>query len=89
MGLVFDWILSNGGVEEMEKRAIEKSNMIYNLMDNSKGFYSSVVHPSCRSRMNVPYRVKKDEDVENKFIKDAKAQGLLSLKGHRSVGKKF
>lgn len=86
MGLVFDWILKNGGVGEMERRAIEKSNMIYNLIDNSNGYYSSVVHPSCRSRMNVPYRVKNDEDLETKFLKDAKSQGLLSLKGHRSVG---
>jgi phosphoserine aminotransferase len=86
MGLVFDWIIKNGGVEEMERRAIEKSTMIYNLIDSSSGYYSSVVDPSARSRMNVPFRVKKDEALEEKFLKEAKAAGLLGLKGHRSVG---
>lgn len=86
MSLVFDWILKNGGVAEMERRAIEKSSMLYKLIDESKGYYSSAVAPNCRSRMNVPYRVKKDEAVEEKFLQGAKAKGLLGLKGHRSVG---
>ena len=86
MGLVFDWILKNGGVEEMQRRAVEKASMIYNLIDSSKGYYSCAVDSNCRSHMNVPYRVKKDEEVENKFLKEAKALGLLGLKGHRSVG---
>jgi phosphoserine aminotransferase len=86
MGLVFDWILKNGGVEEMQRRAVEKANMIYNIIDASKGYYSSAVHPSCRSHMNIPYRVKKDEALEGKFLKETKALGLLGLKGHRSVG---
>ncbi|CAG7785229.1 unnamed protein product [Allacma fusca] len=86
VGLVFDWILENGGVEEMERRAIEKSDLLYNLIDKSNGFYTSVVDPSCRSRMNVPFRVKKDEKVEEKFLKEAKAAKFLGLKGHRSVG---
>jgi len=86
MGLVFDWILRNGGVEEMQRRSKEKADMIYNLIDSSNGYYSSVVSPSSRSHMNVPYRVKKNEELENKFLKEAKALGLLGLKGHRSVG---
>lgn len=86
VGLVFDWILENGGVEEMERRAIAKSDLLYNAIDNSNGFYTSAVEPKSRSRMNVPYRVKKDEEVENKFLKEAKSQKFLGLKGHRSVG---
>jgi len=86
IGLVFDWVIEQGGVEEMERRAIEKSKMIYDVIDNSNGFYSCAVEKKSRSRMNVPYRVKANEDVESKFLKEAKAAGLLSLKGHRSVG---
>ena len=86
VGLVFDWILENGGVEEMERRAIDKSQRLYKIIDSSNGYYSSAVDPTCRSRMNVPFRVKKDEPLENKFVKEAKAQGYLGLKGHRSVG---
>ncbi len=70
----------------MEKQAITKSSLIYNLIDSLGGYYTSAVDSSCRSRMNVPFRVKKDEDLENKFLKEAKALGLLGLKGHRSVG---
>jgi phosphoserine aminotransferase len=86
VGLVFDWILANGGVEEMERRAIQKSETIYNLIDASNGFYTSAVDKNARSRMNVPFRVKKDEQLEEKFLKEAKAAGYLGLKGHRSVG---
>jgi len=86
VGLVLDHVLKNGGVEEMEKRAIEKSSMLYKLIDGSSQYFTSAVDPSCRSRMNVPFRIKKDEDLENKFLKEAKALGYLGLKGHRSVG---
>jgi len=86
VGLVFDWILANGGVEEMERRAIEKSDTLYNAIDQSNGFYVNSVENQGRSRMNVVFRVKSDEELENKFVKEAKAAGLLGLKGHRSVG---
>jgi phosphoserine aminotransferase len=86
MNLVFDWIIKNGGVEEMEKRAIQKSSLLYNTIDNSDGFYTNAVEEDCRSRMNVVFRIKNDETLENDFCKEAKAMGLLGLKGHRSVG---
>jgi len=86
VGLVFDWILNNGGVEEMERRAIEKANTLYNLIDSSKGFYTNPVDKNHRSRMNVVFRIKNDEALENKFVKEAKELKLLGLKGHRSVG---
>ncbi|CAL8103948.1 unnamed protein product [Orchesella dallaii] len=84
VGLVFDWILQNGGVQEMERRAKQKAATIYNLIDGD--YYTSAVDPNCQSHMNVPFRVKKDEGLEEKFLKEAKALGLLGLKGHRSVG---
>jgi phosphoserine aminotransferase len=86
MSLVFDWIIANGGVEEMERRAIKKSSLLYNTIDQSEGFYINSVEKDCRSRMNIVYRIKNNETLENDFVKQAKALGLLGLKGHRSVG---
>jgi phosphoserine aminotransferase len=86
MNLVFDWIIANGGVEEMEERAIKKSSLLYKTIDNSGGFYENAVELNCRSRMNIVFRIKNDETLENDFVKEAKALGLLGLKGHRSVG---
>lgn len=70
----------------MERQAIQKSSAIYNLIDTLGDYYTSAVNGNCRSKMNIPFRVKKDEDLEGKFLKEAKAHGLLGLKGHRSVG---
>ena len=70
----------------MERRAIEKSTTLYNIIDESNGFYINSVDPDCRSRMNIVFRVMNNEALENKFVSEAKAVGLLGLKGHRSVG---
>lgn len=70
----------------MERQAITKASLIYNLIDGLGDYYTSAVDKNCRSRMNVPFRVKKNEDLEKKFLNEAKALGLLGLKGHRSVG---
>jgi len=86
MGLVFDWMLQQGGVDEMERRAIVKHGLVYNAIDSSSGFYVNNVDKNARSRMNVVFRIKNNEDLETKFVKEAKALGLLGLKGHRSVG---
>lgn len=60
--------------------------MIYDLVDSSDGYFSNPVDPKNRSRTNIPFRVKCDEALENKFMKEAAAEGLIELKGHRSVG---
>lgn len=60
--------------------------MIYDAIDNSDGYYSNPVEPKYRSRTNIPFRVKKDEKLETKFLNEAAALGLIELKGHRSVG---
>ncbi|XP_014245429.1 probable phosphoserine aminotransferase isoform X1 [Cimex lectularius] len=85
MGEVFDWIKKNGGVEGMEKRAKEKSKMIYSAIDNSDGFYICPVKDAVRSRMNVPFRISKTE-LEEEFLKEAKKLKMIQLKGHRLVG---
>jgi phosphoserine aminotransferase len=60
--------------------------MLYNYIDNSEGFYSNGVLPQYRSRMNIPFRVKSDEELEKKFLAEAPKAGLIDLAGHRSVG---
>lgn len=59
---------------------------MYSYIDGSEGYYTNPVDPSYRSRMNIPFRVKKDEKLETKFLKEAGEIGLIELKGHRSVG---
>ncbi|XP_015517742.2 probable phosphoserine aminotransferase [Neodiprion lecontei] len=87
VGRVFDWIKENGGVEGMEKLAIAKSKAIYDVIDNSNGFYHCPIRRDARSRMNIPFRIGgDDEDLENTFLTGASARGMLQLKGHRSVG---
>lgn len=83
-GLVFQWLKQNGGVVAMEKKNIEKANILYNYLDTTE-FYRSPVAREDRSRMNVPFTLK-DAGLDDEFLKGAKARGLVQLKGHRSVG---
>ncbi|MFA6689423.1 MAG: phosphoserine transaminase [Sphaerochaetaceae bacterium] len=83
--LVLEWIKRNGGAAGMQKRAVEKSSIIYDTIDGSGGFYRSPVDPAYRSRMNIPFRLSSDE-LEKKFLSEASALDMLGLKGHRSVG---
>lgn len=86
MGRVFEWIKKNGGVEEMEKQATAKSDLLYNTIAQSSGFYSCPIKPDVRSRMNVPFRVGKnggDEKLECKFLEEAEKRSMYQLKGHR------
>ena len=76
----------NKGLENIQKEAELKSNLIYDFIEASGGYYTSPIDAAFRSRMNVPFRVKKDDDLEKKFIAGAAAEGLIELKGHRSVG---
>lgn len=82
--LVLEWIERNGGVEGMDRRADEKSGMIYSVIDSSD-FFRSPVDKAVRSRMNIVFRLP-SEELEAKFVSEAKAEGMLGLKGHRSVG---
>jgi phosphoserine aminotransferase len=84
MGLVFDWIKRQGGLAEMEVHNRRKANKLYGQIDGS-GFYSSPVDPAYRSRMNVPF-ILADEQLNDAFLQGAANEGLVTLKGHRSVG---
>ena len=84
-GLIFKWLKAKGGVAGIEQVNIAKADRLYQLIDGSGGFYSNPVALDCRSRMNIPFRLR-DEALENPFLKLADAAGLLQLKGHKSVG---
>jgi phosphoserine aminotransferase len=83
-GLVFKWLKGEGGLAGIEKKNIEKASILYDFIDNS-GFYNNPVAKVDRSRMNVPFTLNKAE-LDEEFIKGAKAAGMIQLKGHRSVG---
>ncbi|KAI6657369.1 Phosphoserine aminotransferase-like [Oopsacas minuta] len=89
MGEVFRWVQNSGGVPAMEKMSEKKSKIIYEVIDNSKGFYWNPVDKKSRSRINVPVRMTGpdgNQEIEALFLQQAEAKGMLSLKGHRSVG---
>lgn len=83
-GLIFKWLIRQGGVAAMEAASVRKSNALYAYLDQSD-LYKNPVHPAYRSRMNVPF-VLKDEALNASFLSEAEGAGLLSLKGHKSVG---
>ncbi len=87
VGLVLEWIESEGGVQGMEKRNEAKANLLYGAIEASGGFYHCPVENSSRSKMNVVFRVAGgDELMEKQFASEAAAAGLVGTPGHRSVG---
>jgi phosphoserine aminotransferase len=83
-GLVFEWLLAQGGLKAIEQRNVAKAKLLYDYLDGS-GFYFNPVRQEDRSRMNIPFKLR-DESLDGAFLKGAQARGLLQLKGHRSVG---
>ncbi len=83
-GLVFKWIKKLGGLDEMKKRNEEKAKILYDFLDSSKLFKGTVVKED-RSLMNVPF-ITGNEELDAKFISEAKNNGFVNIKGHRSVG---
>ena len=84
-GLVFQWLKRQGGLAGMAAVNDEKARILYEAIDNSGGFYTNPVDPDCRSAMNVPF-VLANPELDAAFLAEAKAAGLLALKGHKSVG---
>ena len=83
-GLVFKWLKQQGGLVSMERKNVEKARLLYDLLDSSQ-FYANPVAKEDRSRMNVPFTLK-DPKLDDEFLKGAAKQGMVQLKGHRSVG---
>jgi phosphoserine aminotransferase len=84
-GKVLRWMLDQGGVLAMKERAARRSGAVYSAIEASEGFYRSPVEAADRSHMNVVYRTPSDE-LDSAFLKGAEQEGLVNLKGHRSVG---
>lgn len=85
VGLVFKWLKARGGLTAVAKNNKEKAGLVYDAIDKSGGFYRGHAVPEARSMMNIPFRLP-SEELENLFVKESTAQGLIGLKGHRSVG---
>lgn len=88
-GVVFQWIKRQRegdltGLAAIEARNVAKANLFYDYVDAS-GYYVNKVAANCRSRMNIPFFLP-DDKLNDAFLAGAKAQGLLQLKGHKSVG---
>ncbi|MDI1361550.1 3-phosphoserine/phosphohydroxythreonine transaminase [Methylotenera sp.] len=83
-GLVFEWIIEQGGVAAIEKVNVAKAKLLYDYID-STDFYVNHVAIKNRSRMNIPFFLK-DESLNDAFLKGAQENSLLQLKGHRAVG---
>lgn len=83
-GLVFEWLLAQGGVEAIHQVNLQKAQLLYGYIDQSD-FYANPIAVPNRSIMNVPFTLK-DTNLEKIFLQDAEAAGLLNLAGHRSVG---
>jgi phosphoserine aminotransferase len=83
-GLVFKWLLGQGGLDAMAEINQRKSQQLYAAIEASD-FYSSPVDAACRSWMNVPFTLA-DAALDAAFLEQAGQAGLLNLKGHRSVG---
>jgi phosphoserine aminotransferase len=83
-GLVFEWLIAQGGLAKMEAINIAKAALLYDYFD-ATDFYTSPVDRADRSRMNVPFRLH-DNALDDVFLNEAQQHGMLQLKGHRSVG---
>lgn len=83
-GKVFKWLKKMGGLEVMKQRNEEKAKILYDFLDSSK-LFKGTVRKEDRSLMNVPFVTGSDE-LDAKFVKEAKEAGLENLKGHRTVG---
>ena len=84
VGLVFKWILKEGGLAPIAERNAAKAKIIYDVIDGS-GFYNGHAREDSRSLMNISFRTP-SPDTDKLFIAEAKAEGMDNLKGHRSIG---
>lgn len=83
-GLVFDYLIAEGGLDEMKRRNERKAALLYDYLD-SQSYYIAPVRHDCRSMMNVTF-VTGNPELDKKFASEATAAGLKNIKGHRSVG---
>lgn len=85
VGLMYKWLLRNGGLTWIEGINKAKAKVIYDAVDNSGGFYKGHADKACRSLMNITFTLP-NEDLTKKFLSEAKAHKIENANGHRSVG---
>jgi phosphoserine aminotransferase len=85
LNLTLAWVEKMGGLVAMQAINEEKGRLVYGAIDASGGFYRNPVEPASRSNMNVVFRLA-SEALEELFVKEAKAAGIIGVKGHRSTG---
>jgi phosphoserine aminotransferase len=81
---VLEWVQEQGGVSHFEEFNTKKASLLYDELDKDE-FYRGTVEKDSRSKMNVTFRLQ-SEDLEKQFLSEAAENGLVALKGHRSVG---
>lgn len=84
VGQVFKWILREGGLAALAVRNTDKAKLIYDVLDSSR-FYKGHARPDSRSLMNITFRCP-SEELDTRFISEAKKEGMVNIKGHRSTG---
>lgn len=85
VNIVCQWIQEQGGLSAMEAKNQRKAQYIYDVIDNSNGFYIGHAEKDSRSLMNLTFTMA-DSALEKEFVTQSESQGLIGLKGHRSVG---
>jgi phosphoserine aminotransferase len=83
--LVFQWLIAQGGIAEMEKRSIQRSHLLYQLIDGSDGFYHCPIQASHRSRVNICFTLP-NQTLTDLFLQKTAENGLVHLKGHAMMG---
>jgi phosphoserine aminotransferase len=87
---MFDWTKRQGGLKATNQQSDKKSSLVYQTIDQSNGFYVNSVNKKFRSRVNIPLRIIKDgqpdEKLEALFLNEAIKANMIELKGHRAVG---
>jgi len=87
LNLIMKWLKSKGGIEGIKELNEKKAKILYDVIDNSNGFYVGHARKDSRSLMNVTFNIKdKDADLEAKLVELAKQNDMIGLKGHRSIG---
>jgi phosphoserine aminotransferase len=82
---VLAWIEKEGGLVGMERRNNEKAEILYTALDRMSGFYRAPVEKAARSTMNIVFQLP-TEELDDRFVAEAKKQRMVGLKGHRSAG---
>ncbi|AJC88254.1 phosphoserine transaminase [Campylobacter insulaenigrae] len=83
--LEMKWLLNQGGLDKINEQNIQKAKFLYEIIDQSEGFYQGYAKKEDRSLMNVSFNIA-DKNLESKFLQEAEENGMIGLKGHKILG---